>query len=380
MTEATEAELRRLLRARSDSAAEAALKSGGQVAPDDLQEIDRLVRLLEVRASSSEAPRTQRSWQIAALLAATLLIVSVLLFARLPETTIELEAHASEVSFVLPSEQVLVERVDLASIGASGLRRIELPEEFVGSSANRDGPAGEHQAIHIAVADGGGRRGSIGISAVVPAAGTAVRLRRGDLPGQYRLSLNNPNVVMGIDVYGSVTVTVPGVGRQSLEFASPRAINLDAGPGLADFDLTFPDLESGVMPQLPVQNLAFFRVSERADARVSIVRRLSTLTSGTLYFESLNGATRALRAGEALRFSETHGEIRRLRLGKDDLALSFHGRVGGMRTGPDDSPQNLMPTCLEWLKARHGLSLLWGTTFYLFGLALAVLRWLKVSI
>ena len=50
VTEATEAELRRLLRARSDSAAEAALKSGGQVAADDLQEIDRLVRLLEVRA------------------------------------------------------------------------------------------------------------------------------------------------------------------------------------------------------------------------------------------------------------------------------------------------------------------------------------------
>lgn len=380
MTDATEAALRRLLRARSDSAAEAALKSGGQVASNDLLEIDRLVRLLEVRASRSEAPRTQRSWQIAALLAATLLIVSVLLFARLPETTIELEAHASEVSFVLPSEQVLVERVDIASIGASGLRRIELPEEFVGSSASDDGPAGEHQAIHIAVAEGGGQRGSIGISAVVPAAGTAVRLRRGDLLGQYRLSLNNPNAVIGIDVYGSVVVTVPGVGRQSLEFGSPRAINLDAGPGLADFDLTFRDLESGVMPQLPVQNLAFFRVAERADARVSIVRRLSTLTSGTLYFESLNGATRALRAGEALRFSETHGEIRRLRLGKDDLTLSFHGRVRGMHTGPDDSPQNLMPTWLEWLKARHGLSLLWGTTFYLFGMALAVLRWLKVSI
>jgi hypothetical protein len=380
VTDPTEAELRRLLRARADGAAEAALKSGGQVAAGDLQEIERLLRLLEVRARPSEAPRTQRSWQIAALLAATLLLVSVLLFARLPETTIELDAHAAEVSFLLPGDQVLLERVDLASIGASGLRRIELPEEFVGSSANGDGPDAEPQAIHIAVAEGDGRRGTIGISAVVPAAGTAVRLRRGDLPGQYRLSLNDANTVIGIDVHGSVIVTVPGVGRQSLELASPRAINLGAGPGLADFDLTFRDLESGVMPQLPVRNLAFFRVSERSDARVSIVRRLSTLTSGTLYFESLNGATRAVRAGEALRFSETSGEIRRLRLGKEDLALSFHGRVRGMRTGPDDSPQNLMPTWLEWLKARHGLSLLWGTTFYLFGMALAVLRWLKVSI
>jgi hypothetical protein len=48
-----------------------------------------------------------------------------------------------------------------------------------------------------------------------------------------------------------------------------------------------------------------------------------------------------------------------------------------MVTGSADNPQNLMPTWLEWLKAQHGLSLLWGSTFYLFGLALTVSRWFK---
>jgi hypothetical protein len=38
-----------------------------------------------------------------------------------------------------------------------------------------------------------------------------------------------------------------------------------------------------------------------------------------------------------------------------------------------------MPTYLEWLKARHGLSLFWGTSLYLFGLAAAALRWFGVN-
>jgi hypothetical protein len=38
-----------------------------------------------------------------------------------------------------------------------------------------------------------------------------------------------------------------------------------------------------------------------------------------------------------------------------------------------------MPTWLDWLKARRGLYLLWGTAIYVFGLIAGVLRWLKVS-
>jgi hypothetical protein len=51
-----------------------------------------------------------------------------------------------------------------------------------------------------------------------------------------------------------------------------------------------------------------------------------------------------------------------------------------METGSEDSPRSLMPTWLEWLKARHGLSLLWGTTLYLFGLVLGVARWIRIPL
>jgi hypothetical protein len=96
--------------------------------------------------------------------------------------------------------------------------------------------------------------------------------------------------------------------------------------------------------------------------------------------ESLNGDTRQLRSGEPLRFGESNGEIRTVRLEPDHLSLSFHGWVRGMQTGSEETPRSLMPTWLEWLRARHGLTLLWGTTAYVFGLATAAVRWLKVPL
>jgi hypothetical protein len=380
VNERTDDELRRLLKARSAAAAESALRSGGQVSAEEIEELDRLTRLIDVR-SRTDPPRPQRSWRIAVLLAATLLVVSGLLFARVRETAIELDVQATEVSFTLPGEQVLLENAALASLGASGLKRIELPDSLPANSGFGDGIHGEEQAIQIVAAEDGRRRGSVGISAIVPGAGTQVWLGRADLPGQYRLSLSNPRVTVSVDVYGPVAVSLAGVGSRTVDFSSPRAIILEAASGVLDLDLTFEDLaRAGGMTQVPVQTLAFFRVAQRSEREGSIVRRLSTIASGTLYFESLKGVTRTLRAGEALRFQEARGEIRTLRLGSDHLTLNFQGRVRGMRTGSDDNPHTLMPTWLEWLSARHGLSLLWGTTFYLFGMALAVIRWFKVSI
>jgi hypothetical protein len=100
-------------------------------------------------------------------------------------------------------------------------------------------------------------------------------------------------------------------------------------------------------------------------------------TSGMLYFESLGGKEYRLRSGQEIRFEFSEGEIRTLELKDDRIAFEFHGRVKGMTTGSNDSQVSLMPTYLEWLSARHGLSLLWGTTLYIFGVILSVVRWWK---
>jgi hypothetical protein len=367
-----DAELRRLVAAKSAAATEAALGSGGSVSPEQIEELDRLTRLLELQPRS-ESAQTRR-WPLVVLLLTTLLGVSLLLFARVRETAIELEIDATQATFQLATRQILLEHVSLERLGAAGLSRIELPD-LPAQVAGHNEDNSNGQALGIRAVTDGARRGSVDITHVVPAAGTQVTLGRSDIANEYRLSLIDPHFDINVGVHGPVMISA--AGGEPIDFENPRGIKLEATSGVVDLDLTFRDISrSGVIPQIPIQKLTFARVADHT-SDVSITRRLSTIESGTLYFESLNGEQRTLRAGEALRFREARGEIRALRLGKDHLTLNFQGRVRGMVTGSSDNPQDLMPTWLEWLKAQHGLSLLWGSTFYLFGLALTVSRWLK---
>ena len=94
-----------------------------------------------------------------------------------------------------------------------------------------------------------------------------------------------------------------------------------------------------------------------------------------LYFAELNSREYPLRTGEGLQFKQSDGQMRILTMENGQLTLEFHGIVSEMTTGWEENRENLMPSRLEWLRARHGLTLLWGTTLYIFGSVLGVLRW-----
>ena len=378
MSDVSADELRRLVQAKSAALAESAVQSGGQVPSADIQELDRLVRLIDLQ-SKVEPAKPQRTWPLLALLAATLVVVSLLLFARVNETVIELDLKATEVGFELPVQQVLLERVDVSHLGAAGLTAIDLADVSDVADDRGAGEAGDQQ-IEIAAFDEGTRHGSIVVKEIAPAAGTMVALRRGDAPGQYRLRLATPLVDLSVAMHGPVELNATGGAAHRADFVSPRSVELQGTSANVDLDLTFRDVKRArILPQIPVQQLSLVQVADRS-ADLSSVRALSTIVSGTLYFASLNGVSRSLRAGEILRLEDPRGEIRTLRLEDEVVALDFQGRVRGISTGSDDSRQNLMPTWLDWLRAQHGLSLLWGTTFYLFGIALAALRWFRVNV
>jgi hypothetical protein len=156
---------------------------------------------------------------------------------------------------------------------------------------------------------------------------------------------------------------------------------LKAGSGGVDLDIELPDgTAGGFAPSISIQDLELFRIDEYTTSDQTLVRRLSTVESGTLYFESLNGRERRLRPGELLHFEDVRRDIRTLRSHGGHFRLQFHGYVRGMRFGSSESRRSLMPTYLEWLKARHGLSLFWGTKLYIFGMIVGVLRWWGVKL
>lgn len=369
--------LRDLLEHQAQAASDEAIHSGGQVAADRMEALGRLARLVEIR-QASQPPRRRKRWPAAMLLAGTLLIVSILLFARVGETEIELDLAVSAVSFVSPAQQALAETMELSSLGVSGLQEVQVP---VSRSGGEDAPGaagGEESAVRLSV--GSAEAGSINLATVALAPEDHVWLQHTGSSRQGRLSLKGKPAEFRADVFGAVQVEVPGGGAQQMRFAAPRSVLMRSGTEDADFDLAFlSPAGSTFASQLSAQDLALVEIEEFIDSERTVVRRVSSVESGSLFFVSLGDRERKLRPGETLNFERSQGEIRTLRLLDDHIELKYHGRVRGLSTGEGESRRSLMPSWFEWLSARHSLSLLWGTALYLFGVAAAALRWFGSS-
>jgi hypothetical protein len=222
----------------------------------------------------------------------------------------------------------------------------------------------------------GQRKGELTLDALTVPAATQVWLRPTEVAQQWRLSLHGPNLSLQAAVDGSILIGLAGVPPEKFDFSSPQSVTMRGGENDIDLDLELPSgLKSyAFTPQDVAESLSFTRVDEHSDAEHTLVRRVSTILSGSLFFEALEGREMHLRAGEGLRFQSSHGEIRTLELRDGHIALTFHGDVRGMTTGAGENRRSLMPTYLEWLSSQHGLSLLWGTTLYLFGLVIGVVK------
>ncbi len=361
--------VRQLLERGARAASDEVTRPGGQLSSDQVGELDRLAKLLQFcRTAEPQLPR--RRWPVVVALTATLLIASFLFFTHMPSTEIEVDLRVSEVGFRLRTAEILSDSFPLTALGASGMREVEFPPAAAGAHNLNDSP------VRLAVASKGKRSGTLNLATLVLPEETHVSLRKTPVARQFRLSLQMRPGQMQANVYGPIEIGAPGAPPGLADFTAPAGVLLRTGPDDVDLDLEFGDVKGGEMaPQLLVRDISFFSVSQVRDVDQRVVRPVSTVLGGSMYFESLDGLERKLRAGEGLRFESSQGEIRTLRMGNDAIEVAFHGYVQGMATGFDESRRSLMPTRLDWLKARHGVSLLWGTAFYAFSLLAGALRW-----
>jgi hypothetical protein len=271
--------------------------------------------------------------------------------------------------------------MNVSALGASGLRGVQLPP-LPGDPITTPGATPNSvTAVHFAVDSSGKRHGAVSLAGIALAKGTRVWIQRTHVPRHYRISLQGDALALHADIRGAVRIVLDGNPSKERNFASPQPVFMQGDSGLVDLDLTMADAShAGFVPQLQASDLSLSSVQEFQSESRTLVRRLSTILSGTLYFEALNGLAYQLRPGEALQFERAEGLIRTLQLKEDHIALKFRGHVRGMRTGWDNVQRSLMPTYLEWLRARHGLYLLWGTTLYLFGIIASLLHWWEVRV
>jgi hypothetical protein len=347
---------------RASALRDQALAHGGEVDAAELAALERLARLAELGG------RRRKRWPMLALFAATLAVLSLLLFVRIGDTRVILDLEVSELGFELSEEQAATRDVALASLGTSGLARIEGPAEL----GRRIG------AVRLAALD---ERSSITLERATLPAGTRLRLQAVDVVGNWRLSIATSRPpALRASLLGTVSIEGGGTpATAKLAAASPTALHLVGEHGALDFSLTMRDPTQPLL-QLPlvVRGLLLHDTEQQIDGTRTRLRRSSTLLGGTVVYDELGGKALPLRAGEWLRFAASDGVLRVLESQPHKLHLQFDGVVRDMSRGVDR--RSLMPTWLEWLAARHGLVLLWGSTFYLFGLAVGALRWWGVRL
>jgi hypothetical protein len=104
------------------------------------------------------------------------------------------------------------------------------------------------------------------------------------------------------------------------------------------------------------------------------VRRISTIRSGKVFFETLGGKEHQLRALQRLDVEGARGVIRQLDLGESAINLNFVGVVSEIKTGASTRKKDLMPTLLQWVLARKTLVFLWSALVALVALGNAVVK------
>lgn len=370
MRRSEEDQLRNKLSRQLQMVSDALLHGKGEVSDDQMATMERLAQITKL-SDAAKPPR--KRWPVLALLGIILLTLSVLLFSRVSQTEIELDIEASGVGFALSGQQVIIDVAELSALGVSGLKAIHLPRSR--GRAARDLSDAE-AAMRLTPGSDGKKYGTVTLAAMTLPADTRVWVSVAQSLQQHRLTLKGDSLVFRATVNGPLRIGLASAPVEQHFFESPKSIRLYAGSNVVDLDLT-PSGSSALnlQPQLSISNLTFSRINEYLDVERTVVRRVSTVLSGSVYFNELNDRKRLLRPGEMIQFNQSQGEIRSLQMHDGKISLKFHGLVRGMRTGSGDSSWSLMPTYLDWLLARHGLALLWGATLYFFGLVLGILRW-----
>jgi hypothetical protein len=324
------------------------------------------------RTTAAQASARTDRWIPAAVFVATLVVASVLLFLRVRTTAIELGGTFSGLGFVSAREQPLNHPFRVTALGAAGLKSASLPDEVTSQGT---GPS----AIRVSIegADESKSTSSILVDRIVVPEGATVWLSRGEAARQYRISIRSATpVAVHADVTGTASFAPANAPATTVALRAPRAVDLTGSTGVLDVDVT---LAAGSpaprWQQLVVRDLRLHRVEDERDAAHPLARPVPTVLSGSLFLESLGGDERRLRDGEMLRFGASSGTIITLALRDDAIAATFQGDVRDMRLGSGEHPRSLMPTLLEWLRKREGLSLLWGTALYLFGITVTLRRW-----
>jgi hypothetical protein len=352
-----------------------AVELDGSVSKEEIEEIEHLQKLYALRKAIDL--RGKWMWLPAALFLLTLVVASIVFFVRVPATAVSLDVRAYALSFTPKSDRKLSE-LPIRTLAISGATINAVPQELsLPLGATQDS---NDLRVRIRSDATEPLHSKMALEGVVARGGKAAFLRAGTSTDSYQIELDAPPTAFSVTVDDSVTVQLPNNAPLYARLPAPSLIGFDPQSTGVLLEFTLAARAPVLLcQQVPITGLNLSETSQYAEANELDPHSWATILSGSISFDELNGTERKLRTGESVRWKKIDGELQTIRLEPGEISIFFVGKVEGLETGPTTHPVSLMPTLFEWLQARHGLILLWGSCIYVFGTVMSVLRWLQLT-
>jgi hypothetical protein len=393
-------------------------EQSGTTDPEACAEIGRLDGVL--RAYQNARPvKKPFPWRVPLLAALTAVLVSLLLFVRVPCTEVTLDLRLSSLAFQLADGSAPASTGETIALTTGDIiaTRVRVrgfdPEEGIAAGLQRVRVPPRNRVLEFTSAEGL----AIGSMEIEP--GTWVWISPPRLDAPLKLRFDHASKPVSITLYVPPEVTV----------APPRAFSNPLGEPGEPYTLTISSA-----PQQPLQlelvprsldgasgAIALARISETFGSELPITGLylksgdplsaqrgvFSSILAGTVYREALAGNAYELRRGEYLQLGEA-GDPRQpgspdwgastrpieawffsrlsscRALNRPDDALGVSGVMTGISITPEqlsfqsqadtrsltvgsrDQTRDLMPRLLEWLQANSEAGLFWSVFLYLF--------------
>jgi hypothetical protein len=358
------------------SAIKAEIAASGRLSPDSRKILADMDRIQSLKTSR---PPTVGRGILAATFILTALLMTIVFFMHLRTESIEFEGDLTGFSFSTLRSHLLPIPSRLIDLSVAGIKTLEIQSSLSASCQQALTQGSQLPPLRLSSQVVGKDRGAIGVSDLIAPAGSQVALTHAASGLRYRLVLVPPSdaaliAPASVAAFGPIRVRA-GTCDETIPEGSPLLVSLYESAGIPlSLNLQAEEEDSAADWGLPIKDLSMVHLANDAQGQV-----LSTVLKGAISFDSTPGKQRLVRAAEHLEFVGFSGVIHTVVIAKDRIKVRLTGTVNDVKSGETKTFRTLMPTWFEWLTANHGLITLWSASIYLFGLALAVLRWWRPS-
>lgn len=367
-TEDPLAVLRKRFQEHSQAAIAEALRDDGKISKDRVDELDRVSRLIGLVELSR--PKPGRRWIVMVLLGLIVPLVGSLMFLRVRQTQIDLDLSCTALSFVVAQQKQILpnDGWELAELGVGGqTSTVELP---LSAAVPERKITGGYVRM---VVDKQKTSGTLNAQTLTLPTNTRVyiSLLAADA-GRYRLTLQGADPSLVVQLSGPVHLDA---GTNSMTLVTIDSSSVHCGTGECNLDIT--PSASGLIKfsEIQINDLSLVSMSPTGEDSRAVGQQLSTILSGRVILNALNGKESTLREGDRLQLKNASGFLRVSRSKNDQFDVRFSGNASDLAIHHGATSSILMPTWLESLQASPHFSLLWGTSMYVFGLLLGIMRW-----